>query len=103
MMNDADYPDMRTRLEEFSKRLENRVHELKEQGVFSDVHENFIKAIRRRRQEIGERIALAERSGQTLSLIQSELKRDFDAFFDDLREFNERLDAEQMKPVTRPA
>ena len=88
---------LRTKLDEFSQRLDARTREFKERGEFSDVHRSLMTRIQQRRDRMLARLASAEAKGAKWEIIKIELDRDFSSIFDDFMQLNEKLDADGMK------
>ena len=96
-MTQTERDELRDRLDDFSRRLNAHVRDLKERGEFSEFYRRSIEEIRGRQNQIRQKIAAAEGKGSAWAAIQAEIGRDFESLFDDLRLINERLDAEEMK------
>ena len=67
------------------------------QGEFTDTLRRLIDDIRRRRDQIEKKLALAEAKGTPWDVIKIETERDFSSIFDDLLQIGERLDSEEIK------
>lgn len=85
------------KLDEYSKRLDAHMRDLKERGEFTEVHRNLIEEIKSRQDQMEKKVAVAEANGVTWDVIKSEVERDYDSIFDDLLQITERLDANEMK------
>jgi hypothetical protein len=95
-MTQAERDELKDKLDEFSKRLDAHVRDLKERGEFTDVHRTLIDDIKRRHDQILKQLALAEAHGTPRDVIKIEAERDFSSLFDDLLQINERLGS---KPI----
>ena len=96
-MSEAERDRMRTKLDEFSRRLDALAREFKERGELSEAHESLISRIQGRRERVQDKLTRAEASGSAWEIIKVELERDFSSIYDDLLQLNEELDADQMK------
>jgi len=96
-MTQAERDELKERLDDFSRRLNAHMHDLKEQGEFTDVHRTLMDDITRRHDQIQKKLALAEAHGTPWDVIKIETERDFSSLFDDLLQINEQLDADEKK------
>ena len=96
-MTQAERDELKDKLDEFSKRLDAHVRDLKERGQFTEAHRNLIAEIRQRHDQMQKKLALAEAHGTPRDVIKIEAERDFSSLFDDLLQINERLDTGEMK------
>jgi hypothetical protein len=96
-MTQAERDDLNERLDDFSRRLNAHVRDLKERGEFTDVHRTLIDDITRRHDQIQKKLASAEAHGTPWDVVKIETERDFSSMFDDLLQINEQLDAGEMK------
>jgi hypothetical protein len=99
-MSDPDKTAFRKKLDELSDRLHARMEEFRKKGEFSDIHEALMNQIRERNEELKKKVSEAEQKGTRWQLMKAEFARDYSSLFDDLLEFEERLDAEIMKKRT---
>jgi hypothetical protein len=95
-MGQAELTAMRKRLDDFSKRLQADIEAFRRLGEFLDMRKASLGQLRQRHDLLMEKVAEAAREGDTGKLIETSLKRDVDALFDNLHQFNEQLDAETM-------
>jgi hypothetical protein len=100
-MSDPDKTEFRKKLDEFSERLRARTEEFRKQGEFSDVHEALLNQIRQRNDALRKRVAETEQRGTAWDLIKAEFVRDYSSLFDDMLEFEERLDTAATKQGKR--
>ena len=105
-MTQSERDELKDKLNDFSRRLEAQVRDLKERGEFTDVHRRLIEDITQRHDQIRKKVALAENRGTPWDVIKSQTERDFSSIFDDLLQIGEKLDSDEMKGryrnVTRP-
>ncbi len=92
-MSEADRERMRAELNEFTRLLETRTREFKERGDMSDEQHALMTAIKRRHDQIQDRLASAEASGTAWDVIKVEIERDFSSIYDSLAQ----LDNDEMK------
>ncbi len=96
-MPQAERDELKDKLDDFSRRLDAQVRDLKERGEFADVHRRLIEDITRRHDQIRKKIALAEEHGTPWDLIKTQTERDFSSIFDDLLQIGEKLDSDEMQ------
>ncbi len=96
-MNYQNYQGLRNKLDTFSRRLDAKVREFKDQGEFSDDHEPVVEQIRKRHKCIREDLDAAIRKGAVWETIKYEFERDFNALHEELLRFEDRLDANVSK------
>jgi len=96
-MNDPDKAEFRKKLDELADRLRARIEEFRQKGEFSDVHGALVSQIQQRNDALRKKVAEVENKGTAWDLMKSEFARDYSSLFDDVLEFEERLDAEAMK------
>ncbi|HMA69938.1 MAG TPA: hypothetical protein VKP67_00375 [Xanthobacteraceae bacterium] len=96
-MSEAERDQMRTKLDEFSRRLDAVTREFRERGELSDPHQSLISQIQGRRERMQDKLACAEAKGSGWEIIKIELERDFSSIYDDVLRLNEELDADEMK------
>jgi len=96
-MTQAERDELNERLDDFSRRLDAHVRDLKERGGFTDVHRTLVDDIRRRHDLTQRKLVLVEAHGTPWDVIKTETERDISSLFDDLLQINEQLDADQMK------
>lgn len=90
-------PDAVKKLDELDRRIDVKIREFKDRGEFSDVHDVFLAGVRKRHAAIRDRIDKALRDGMSWSLLEAEFQRDFNGLFEELMQWEDRLDAEAMK------
>jgi len=95
-MRDVEKAAFERKLDEFSDRLRLRTEEFSKSGGFSDVHEALLKDIQRRNEKLKRKVKEA-RTSSVWEMIKAEIVRDYNALFDDLLQFEERLDTEFKK------
>jgi len=96
-MTETDRDALKEKLDDFSRRLDDHVRDMKQRGVFSESHRRLVADMAQRRDQINKKLASAEAKGRPWLVIRSETERDFGSLFDDLLQLNERLDADQTK------
>jgi hypothetical protein len=96
-MTETDGDALKEKLDDFSRRLDDHVRDMKERGLFSESHQRLVADMTQRRDQINKKLASAEAKGCLWSVIRIETERDFGSLFDDLLQLNERLDADRMK------
>ena len=96
-MIDVERDNLKAKLDEFSRRLDAHVRDLKEQGQFTEEHRRLIAEITQRHDQMQRKLALAEAKGTAWEVFKRETERDFSSLFDDLLQINERLDTDEMK------
>jgi hypothetical protein len=96
-MGDLEKTALQRSLDEFSNRLARRIEELRKFGEFSGVHEAVLTEIEHRSNALKRRVREAETAGSTWELIKVEFSRDLSSLYDDLLQFEERLDTETTK------
>ena len=62
-MNQLERDELKDKLDDFSRRLDAQVRNWKERGEFTDTVRRLIDDIRRRRDQIEKKLALAEAKG----------------------------------------
>jgi len=92
-MSEVDRERMRAKLNEFTQLLETRTREFKERGDMSDEQHSLISTIKRRHDQMQDRLASAEASGTAWDVIKVEMERDFSSIYDSLAQ----LDDDEMK------
>jgi len=95
-MRDVEKAAFERKLDEFSDRLRLRTEEFSKSGGFSDVHEALLKDIQRRNEKLKRKVKEA-RTSSVWEMIKAEIVRDYNVLFDDLLQFEERLDTEFKK------
>ena len=88
---------LRDRLDALTRRLEARTRELTERGELTANARTDVDGFRRRSACINQKISDAISKGETLDIIRYELERDFSSLSEDFEEFEEQLDAEEMR------
>jgi hypothetical protein len=73
------------------------MREFEQNGEFSQTHREFMTKIIEKRDQLRKKVELAVAQGRTWDIVKAELTRDFAAIFDNLRLFEERLEAKAMK------
>jgi len=96
-MSKEDHDPLRDKFDAFSRRLDARGREFKEQGEFSGMHEAFTESIRKRQVSIQEKLDSAIHNGATRDLVKYEIERDFTGLIEEFAQWEKRLDAETMK------
>jgi len=96
-MNELERDELKDKLDDFSRRLDAQVRNWKERGEFTDTVRRLIDDIRRRRDQIEKKLALAEAKGTPWDVFKIETERDFSSLFDDLLQIGKRLDSEEIK------
>ena len=96
-MSDPDKAEFRKKLDELSDRLRARIAEFMEKGEFSDVHATLVNQIEQRNDALRKNVTEAEKKGTAWDLMKAEFVRDYSSLFDDVLEFEERLDTEGVK------
>jgi hypothetical protein len=92
-----DLAAFRGKLDDLSHRLDARTREFTKNGKFSDIHEALISQIRQGHDKLRMKVDAAAREGTSWDLVKAEFTRDHSSIFEDLLQFEERLDAEAMK------
>ena len=96
-MISEDLAVFRRKLDDLSRRIDARTREFKQNGEFSDVQEAMINQICQRQDKLRMKVDAAAREGTSWDLVRAEFTRDHSSIFDDLLQFEERLDADAMK------
>ena len=96
-MSHEDRDPLRDKFDAFSRRLDARVREFKEQGEFSDMQGAFLGSIRKRQASIKEKLDSALGSVPTRDLIKYEAERNFNGLIEEFVKWEKQLDAETMK------
>jgi hypothetical protein len=92
-----DRQKFRAQLGEFSRRLDARVRDFRERGLFTDVHRTLFEELRQRHDQLERKLAVAEKTGTAWDVIRSGVERDFTVLFDALHKAAEQLDSDEMK------
>jgi ethanolamine utilization cobalamin adenosyltransferase len=93
----ADKETLHRRLDDLSRRLEVRTREFAEKGHLMTPHEAFANEIRARQARLREKVREAERRGTAWGALRAEVTRDYSSLYDDLLQFEERLDLDSMR------
>ena len=97
--------DNRTELDDrlalLSRRIAERVDQLKEHGRFTDEFERVASDIRARQKHLNARVSAAGESGESWDLIKAELERDYSSLFDNAASFEQQIEADFAKPPGR--
>ena len=96
-MDSTNQIELEQKLTELARRIDARVREFREQGEFSNIHQETMGEMRRRYEQLQEKVDAAARQGSTWELIRNQLARDYRLLFDDFLRFEGHLDAETMK------
>lgn len=96
-MSNEQHDALRNKLDAFSRRLDARIREFKEQGEFSDTHEAFTESIRKRQASIKEKLDSAIQKGARWDLVKYEAERDFNGLIEEFALWEKRLDAETVE------
>ncbi len=96
-MDDTNRATFQQKLDEFTDRLRARTAEFRKTGEFADIHEALLKEIQQRNDALRKRVSETEAEGSAWQLMKAEFARDFSSLYDDLLEFEYRLDTETMK------
>ncbi|MGA2127688.1 MAG: hypothetical protein ABSG76_16230, partial [Xanthobacteraceae bacterium] len=83
-------------LDDLSRRLDARTQEFRRNGEFSDVHEALVNDIRKRHDQLRTKVDAVVHEGRSWNLVKTEFIRDYSSMFDDLLQFEERLDADEV-------
>ena len=95
---------LRRELDDLSRRLDARTREFRRNGEFSDVHEALMNDIRNRHDQLRTKVDASVREGRSWDLVKTEFIRDYSSMFDDLLQFEERLDADEgARQEARPS
>ncbi len=96
-MTDTEKAALQSKLDELSDRLRRQEQELTKLGEFSDIRQALLTEIQHRSDALRRRVRKAEERGSTWELIKAELACDVSSLYDDLLEFEDRLDSDTMK------
>jgi hypothetical protein len=96
-MTDMEKTALQSKLDELSDRLRRRKEELTKLGEFSAIHQALLTEIQHRSDAVRRRVRETEQEGLTWQLIKAEMARDLSSLYDDLLQFEDRLDSEAMK------
>ncbi len=96
-MSDVEKTALQSRLDELSDQLRTRMKEFTKSGEFSSVHKAVLTEIQHRSDALRRRVREAETKDSTWELIKAEFARDLSSLYDDLLQFEERLDSEATK------
>jgi hypothetical protein len=94
---------LKQKLDSLSRRIEKRVHELQQQGEFSDIAEPGLADIRSRAATIKERLDAAMSKDDTWDIVKYEFERDLNSLGETFATFEESLDVRAMKQKDRSA
>ena len=100
-MSETDRDDLKIKLDDFSRRLETRMHEFAAQGELSDEHQSLMTEIQHRRDRIQSKLDSVEAGGTTWEAIKFEMESEFRSLSDKLALFEEKLDADEMRQRKR--
>lgn len=89
------------RLASLSRRIDERVRQLKEHGQFTDEVERVAGDIEARQKRLNARVSAAIESGEDWTLIKAELERDYSSLFDNVMAFEQQIEADFAKPPSR--
>lgn len=93
--------DFEQRFEALSRRVDEKLRELHKTGTFSETNKKLADRFKSRREEVAYKLNAVPRSGTRWSRLKEELVRDFKALSDDLRTFENSMDADAMKNRNR--
>ncbi len=100
-MNSIEHDSLLQRLDALDQRIEARIRQFKTRGEFSDAHTAFVANLKRRQEEIRQRITAKLKDGMSWDLIKTEFERDFDGLYGELLRWEERLDIATMTEKDR--
>ena len=89
------------RLASLSRRIGERVRQLKENGRFSDEFERVAADIQARQTHLNARVSAAIDSGESWDVIKTELERDYSSLFDNVTHFEQQIEADFAKSSGR--
>jgi hypothetical protein len=92
-----DHDVLKERPDSLSRRIEAGRRRFIERGELTPTIQTDIEGFYRRSAAISANISDAISKGDTWDLIRYELERDFSSLSQDFEQFEERLDAEEMK------
>jgi len=93
-MTQAKVIELERDLEEFSRRLEAKIHEFETTGQLSSAHERLADEMRVRQAMLRAKVNEAIRNGTAWDVIRTEFMRDYQSLFDSFAHWEERLDAD---------
>ena len=91
-------PELDDRLTSLSRRIAERVHQLKEHGRLTDEFERVASDIEARQKHLNARVSAAIDSGDNWDLMKTELERDYSSLFDNVTSFEQQIEADFAKP-----
>lgn len=100
-MPDDNRTALDDRLASLSRRIAERVRQLKEHGRFTDEFERVAGDIQARQKRLNDRVSAAIDSGKSWDLIKAELERDYGSLSDNVKTFEQQIEADFAKPPGR--
>jgi hypothetical protein len=94
---ETERDDLKVKLKEFSRRLDARRQEFALRGELSDQHQSLVDEIQCQQDRLQTKLDRVEASGTPWAVIKAEIESEFQSLADKLAQFDERLDAEEMK------
>jgi predicted nuclease with TOPRIM domain len=98
-MEGPDIVAMRKRLEDLTRLLQARSEEFERMGEFSEAKNAAFKELQKRHELLMREVAQAERAGDVGRIIAARMRRDVDALFEGLQQFEDRVHAEAVRRV----
>jgi len=102
MPEHPEQQEFRDRLADLSRRIEARLQEFRDQGEFSDTHQQLLTNIRQHHSRLQAKLDDAARRG-VWDLMKAELTLDYNAIVDSMRSWQDRLDTEEVRNHSHPA
>lgn len=100
-MPSDNHIELDDRLDLLSRRIAERVRQLKDHGRFSDEFERVAGDIQARQKHLNARVSAAIASGANWELMKAELERDYSSLFDNVTSFEQQIEADFAKPPGR--
>lgn len=92
-----DFAGRERQLAELSRRIEERIGQLKRFGRFPDAFENTRVEIEAHQRALRDRLATAIRSGHEWQIVKAELARDYASLSDNMLAFEQQIEAEYAR------
>jgi len=96
-----NHVELDNRLALLSRRIAERVRQLKEHGRFTDEFERVAGDIEARQKHLNARVSATIDSGENWDRIKAELERDYSSLFDNVASFEQQIEADFAKPPGR--
>ena len=96
-MTTEDYEALKKEFAAFSKRLDARAREFKDNGAFATTHAAYVERVHKGHAAVEARLSSAVHRRDEWEATKAEVRRDINALVGDFAHLEELLDAQMMK------